>query len=396
MNRRRELAAALTVVLASRAAGLELQPLDEYGAGWTFLGAMGGAAFGTVLGGLTRSDGASRVKPFLRWGAVGSLFGGVLGREVAADAVGRARADETVEPRPTRETNALLGTLAGELAGFGIGALQTRRVTRDSREVWAGVSLGALLGAAGGLLLPAPKFLAPPSTRSAARREQDEEQRRVIAAQGPSPDAAGYASRAESDRLRTLPYAPAGSPGASASLRDALMLPEDERMVREGSLPLLRHEPAPMILPDLPPDGRLVALGRSVLTLGLLEGAVLGAAAGGAVTGEAGGYYARLATGAGVGALAGWSATAALAQPWTDRSQGWTDAGEGFEQGRRTGTVLIGGMIGTLLGAGAGASIHNGSPASFTRTDIALSALAGNLTGLLAGYLFTAPRPTAR
>jgi hypothetical protein len=133
-------------------------------------------------------------------------------------------------------------------------------------------------------------------------------------------------------------------------------------------------------------------MAHSTLTIGLIEGAVLGAAIAGALNGNAGGFYARLAGGGAVGALGGMSASAALSDPWLDTKRlGQTGVGEGLEQGRRISGIMAGGILGTLIGGAAGAVLHN-AERNFGRGDVSLCALGGNAAGLLVGYLLNAPK----
>ncbi|MEK7477251.1 MAG: hypothetical protein AAB152_16625 [Candidatus Coatesbacteria bacterium] len=390
------LAAALVgAPLAPTAVAMDIQPQDEYVAGCTFLGGMGGAALGVSLGGLSRPLTSSRVTPFLRYGSLGALFGSILGYEIGTSAVESSRAAGDVPPPAMRETTACLGALAGELVGLGLGALVSRpagHVNRDTREVWAGISLGAVVGAAGGFLMQPVRLLVPPAPRSArdvrVRREQERIEP-ILPVAGESKDLLAH----ENDpRLPPEAVAPGLTPAGVERLSNQLLQPESERLT--GAIPRLRNDPVAPILPDLQPPAVLVTMARSTLVIGLLEGAAIGMAAAGSLNGESRGFLGRLAGGGAVGALGGMSAAAALSRPWLDPKRiGQTGVEEGLADGKRTSGVMAGGILGTLLGGAIGAVLHN-TTTGIDRADISLCALGGNAAGLLVGTLLTAPHPS--
>lgn len=380
----------VTSPLATRSGAIDIHPQDEYVAACTFLGGMGGAALGVSLGGLSRPAGGSRVTPFLRYGSLGMLFGAVLGHEIGANAVEASRAAGDFPPPATREATGCLGALAGELVGFGIGvavAAPSGPLSLDNREIWAGISLGAVVGAASGFLMRPVRLLVPPPPRSRTQARLRIEQEQIEPLLPLGEEGRNVLRGEEGPRAAAGRVEPAMPPAALERLGNELLQPEGERLA--GAMPHLRNEPAPLILPNLEPPPALAAMARSAMTMGLLEGAVLGAAAGGAASGGSGRFASGLAAGGGVGALAGLSAVAALTDPWTDPKRlGQTGVREGFEEGRRTSGVLAGGMVGALIGGAAGAVIYN-TTHSFDRGDVSLCALGGNLAGLLTGYLLT-------
>lgn len=387
----RNLIAALALSVLAAPAVADIEPQDTWTGAATFLGAAGGAALGFSLGGLSRPLDASRVTPFLRWGGVGTAFGAVLGH-----AIGRASVEETppepgLRPPPTREAAACVGILAGELAGFGVGALVNRPVDRNSRPVWAAIPLGAVVGGVAAWLMPPPAFLAAPGRRSLRGAALDREMNRMEPLIAVGPAAQKALSGAEQDRMRPEPARPASDQPRLDALRFALLKPETERQIAL-SQPALTIAPVPDILAPLPPPALLVSLARSMLSLSLLEGAALGGAGGGAIGGAPSGFYERIGLGTMLGALAGWSASASLTGSWTEPAvDAKVDFHDAIDQAHRTSGVLIGGLVGTVLGAAAGGVIHNLSPDT-SRSGIADAALIGNVVGLFTGFLFSASR----
>lgn len=386
IRRARRAGAALLLALASvsapprPAAAMEIHPQDAYIGGTTVLGALGGATLGVALGGLARSDGGSRVTPFVRWGGVGAGLGALLGWEV-----GRATVDRNRDPRPdvptepTREVTACVGALTGELVGLGIASLISRPVNRDNRNVWAGISIGALVGAAGGFLVTPLRGLAPPRSGSRAQRARAIEQRTIEPLLPVAPGA-------PTERMAVDPLEPALTARQTRDLATALLEPESERL--SDVPPPIMHERPGLILPHLPPPPELVTIARSVTVLSLLEGAALGAAVGGAMSPDEDGADTRLGLGAGLGALAGWSLASAMSRPWLAGSDGGWGTDEGLEDGRRASATFAGGLLGALAGGAAGLVVRSVSP-STGRDAVAFASLGGNAAGMLLGWLIS-------
>jgi len=385
-------AAVMTLGLALlQSARADVTPQDTYVGTATVLGVVGGTALGLSLGGLSRPESGSRVTPFLRWGSVGAVFGGVLGHAIGASAVEATPEEPGLTSRPTREATACAGTLIGELVGFGIGAVLGRPVARNSREVWAAIPLGGVVGAAAGWLMKPPAFLAAPPRQARRDMALAGEMNRMEPLVAVGPQAAAVLAEAEEGRVRPDPARPAGDQPRLDALRNSLLRPEAERLL-PGSPDRLRIAPTPDILPSLEPPATLVTLARSLLSLALLEGAALGAAGGASLSGGDTGFYERLGIGGLIGALAGWSASASLTSAWTEPSvNARVDFSDAIDQAHHGSGVLVGGLVGTVVGAAAGAVLHN-LTAGVDRTDIARSALVGNAAGLLAGFIFSASR----
>jgi len=382
--------ALLAAPFAPAVEAMEIHPQDEYVAGCTFLGGMGGAALGVALGGLSRPISGSPVTPFLRYGSIGAVFGSVLGYEIGTSAVEVSRAAGNVPPPATRETTACLGALAGELAGLGIGALVSRpagQVSRNTREVWAGISLGALVGAAGGFLMRPVRLLVPPPPRSARDIANQLERERIEPLLPAGEDSQALLRSEYEGRLPPARITPDLPPAAVERLASQLRQPESELLT--GAIPRLHNEPTPIILPDLEPRPALVAMSQSTFVIAMLEGAAIGMAAAGSLNGDSHGYLSRLAGGAAVGTLGGMSAAAALSRPWLDpKRAGQTGVEEGLAVGRRTSGIMAGGILGTIVGGAVGAALHN-TTHGFERENIALCALGGNAAGLLIVSLLT-------
>ncbi len=374
------LAIALALEPARPGPAREIHPQDAYVGATTTLGLLGGGALGAALGGLSRAEGGGRVAPFLRWGGVGAGIGGLLGYEVGRATVARNGEMHVDSPtEPSREMTACVGTLLGELAGLGIGALISRPFIRENRDIWAGITVGALVGAAGGFLIPPLRAFAPPRPVSRAQRERGIERARIEPLLPTEPMVHGR-------RMTEEPIERALTARQTRALTTALLDAENEQ--RAAVAPPVMHERPALLLPHLPPPPELATIARSLTALSLLEGAALGAAVGGGLSADAAGAGTRLGLGAGLGALAGWSVASAMSRPWLAGSDGGWGTDEGMEDARRLGGVCAGGLLGALAGGAAGLAARSVEPGT-GRDTIALASLAGNAAGLLAGWLIT-------
>jgi hypothetical protein len=74
-----------------------------------------------------------------------------------------------------------------------------------------------------------------------------------------------------------------------------------------------------------------------------------------------------------------------MVRSWEGRD-GYQDSGENLRQSGSTVSTVAGGLLGGILGIATGAALHNAVD-GFDNQDVARCAVAGNITGLLAGYL---------
>jgi len=372
----------------SPAAAEEIHPQTPYVALTTLAGATGGAMLGVSLGGLSRNTAGSSVRPFMRWGIAGAALGGVVGRTVGLDLVGKSRGIGSAPPPSSRDAGAIAGMLIGEAIGFGLSAAMHQPINRDSREIWSGIALGAFVGAAAGYILPPMPFLAPPPEFSRADRERARSQRRIEAPLTVFAEDEGTLKRTVREDPSKSPEQkmPARDPGQARAIADSLLgLEQDRMIVPEDIQPI---EPK-MLLPDLAPPPRIVALSGLVTNLSLIEGAIAGGALGASIGGDSAGFHGRMAAGSVLGLLAGWSASSALTRTWgSSDPKEFTDMGEDLDHGRKFTQVLAGGLIGTIAGGIVGAILMN-SVDDFEGADLARSALAGNLAGLAMGRILT-------
>jgi len=384
------LLAAAVAFCAAPAAGTEVEPTDVYVAATTILGAAGGALAGGALGGISRTDADSNVRPYLRWGAMGATFGALIGYDVGRDLTSKPRDREDLPPPPTREMGACLGAILGEGLGFGAAAAimsaNHTSLKRNSREMWTGVSVGALLGAAGGFLMKPVHIIPPPSNLSRERLARAKAERSIEPLVPVKPEARDFMNAAEPAREKQPEPSAALTKSQLHDLEVALLEPEQEAQLKKPE-PLGPLGKQQLLLSSLPSSHEAAVQSRSVLLLGQVAGLVLGGAAGGSVSGDPGGFYERVALGGGVGVLAGWSASSALGRSWRSPEPGsFSDAGEIMAQGNRVSGTLAGGLIGAALGGILG-SILQGTTTGFDRTAVSRSILVGDLLGLFAGSL---------
>jgi hypothetical protein len=384
------LLAAAVAFVAAPVAGMEVEPADVYVATTTVLGAAGGALVGAALGGISRTGSASSVRPYLRWGALGATFGTVLGYDLGRNLASQPRERDDLPPPPTREAGACVGAILGEGLGFAAAAAimsaSNSSMTRNSKEMWTGVSVGALSGAATGFLMKPVHLLPPPASRSRGRLAKIRASRTLEPLVPITPEARELMRDAEPVREKTPEPSPPQTRSQLQDLEVALLEPEQETGLKtpEPLGPLGGREI--LLAPPLPSREAAVQ-SRSVLLLGQVAGLVLGAAAGGSVGGNTGGFYERVALGGSIGVLAGWSATSALGRSWKSPEPGtFNDASDITAQGTRASGTLAGGLIGAALGGVIGAVLQ-GSNDKFDRTAIAQAILVGDLLGLFAGSI---------
>ncbi len=380
ISRALPMAAAFMIVIGPATAS-DVRPQQTYVFATTFAGAAGGALLGASLGGLSRNRQNSRVKPFLRWGAAGAALGIVLGRTIGLDLVDRSREiGDTAHPSSSRETGALLGTILGEAVGFGIVSALHQPVTRDSREIWAGIALGACIGAAAGYLLPPMSFLAPPPAKSRRELESEKEMHTMEPPAGLTSAGADFIQRTRPAKTSPRPRMATRAP------LDTFLGPEQEHVLKPEPFHPSKERP---LVPAITGPTSIRSLSRSVTNLGLLEGALLGGAIGASVGGNSADLGERIVISSTLGLLAGWSATSAITRPWRAAENGdFLDMSDALGQGRRLSGLLAGGLIGTLVGGAVGAILIN-SVDSFDQVDVGRSMLAGNVAGLIVGRILT-------
>lgn len=381
---------AAGLLLPAGAAAVEVHPQTSYLVVTTFMGAAGGGLLGASLGGISRNTGESDVRPFLRWGAAGAVIGGVLGRAVGLDLVNRTRDAGDVPSPSSREAGSCLGAVVGEAAGFALSAALHQPVSRDSREIWAGIALGAFVGAAAGYLLPPMPFLAPPPEASHLEEEKARQRRRMEPLIPEERRSLG-ASSAFAPHAAAAPRE-AHDPDRIERLSGALLELEENRFIGEGRLQPLEQQP---LLASSPPPEKVSALAASVMNLCLLEGALLGGALGATVGGRDDDLYERVTIGCALGIVAGWSTASAVTRPWRageslDRngSRLFSDMSADLTEGREFSGILIGGLIGTVAGGALGAVLAN-STDDFGDRAIAGTLLGGNVLGLVLGRILT-------
>jgi hypothetical protein len=361
--------AAAFLLVSMRVNAVEVAPRDAYILTHTILGAAGGAALGAAAGGLSRPDNGNLVTPFLRWGAWGMAFGAVAGTEVGLTTVGQPSDVPGLAPPPSREAGACLGALVGELAGLGAGSLAAHGASRKSDSVWAGVALGALLGAGVGYLVPPRAFIPIPPPVSESGRSLIREQGELVPLVPVPAHAARAMAEAESGAITGEQIRPTGGTRAAGDLDASVSTPPASRTY-------------PGIVPVEPPA-------RPMQVMAMLEGIMLGGSLAASMPGDNTKFWSRASIGGGIGMLAGLSAGSALVRSW-NRENGYIDSGESMRQGTSTTGTIAGGLLGTILGAATGAALRN-SVDGFGNEDAARCAVAGNLTGLFVGYLLSSP-----
>ena len=376
---------AAGLLLPAAPATAEVHPQTSYLALTTIMGAAGGGALGASLGGLSRNTTESDIRPFLRWGSAGGVLGGILGRAVGMDLISRSRGHGTAPTTSSREIGACLGALIGEAAGLGLSSALHQPVSRDSREVWAGIALGAVVGAAAGYLLPPMSFLAPPPEASDQQRAENR-QRRRIDPRVPGDEGGRFAPLPDSGAM------PDRDPGQTARLAGSLLALEQHQLLEPRRI--TPRDSAPLLTSDLTPE-RVSSLAASVMNLCLLEGALLGGALGAVVGGRDADLSERIALGGSIGLVAGWSTASAMTRPWKEgerlergRPARFADLSESLREGREFSGVLLGGLLGTVAGGAVGAVLAN-SLDDYGDREIAGAALGGNVLGLFLGRVLT-------
>jgi len=382
----RRLAALLLVLAAARAgAERELEPRTEFVTTYAVLGAAATGVLGASLGALSRPAGDAGQAPLKLWGGVGAGMGLVLGWGAGRDAALRPRLGPEGALPHTGGPATVLGMLAGELAGLAGAAATSRPLDWDAPRLYAGLALGAAVGAVAGALLPPLAVLGPPAAESDERRRETREEaflpppaagggREFLAAHDRAPGPAEPVFPAPASRLRALGY--------------ALMTPEDLALMPSSPARLLAPSRPDVAAPLAVPEA-LAGLVRSTTALGLAAGAAVGAAAGGAIASAPGDARRNAAGGAALGALTGWLATAAFAEAWSAPVEGgYPDLADRLAEGRRASAVLAGGLLGGLSGGAAGLAAANYA-GGIGAQQVAQSALAGALLGLATGAVLS-------
>ncbi len=367
------------LMLARPAGPAELTPRDYYTAIFTGLGAAGGTALGLSLAGISRFPGSADTGAYTRWGALGAAFGAILGHEIGdtsidapSDIVGR-------RPVSTRESNACLGALAGQLAGLGLAAILTKPVNGDNKDVWSAIALGTFAGAAAAWFLPPVPFITLPPDRSERQSAVEREASRLEAGPGTSGEAGTYTSKTESLPIQQVPPdRPALPASKQGKLNMLLLTPENDRLLQSSRPVFPAEKPGPAaILPPMGGSGAPAPAGAAVV-LGALAGGLLGATAGAALPGPDRDMLARIGVGGGAGLLGGWALSVLL----TDQE----GENEAREAGRMVSITSAGGLVGGVLGIATGAVMMN-SRKNFKPIGVGQASLIGTGAGLLAGLV---------
>ena len=333
----------------------EFQPSDYYTAAFTFLGSAGGAVLGTSIAGLSRPTGSSTVRPFMQWGAVGALVGGTLGRDIAQFSLETDTDLPGPKPVSTREANACLGALGGQLAGYAVIAIIDQRISRNDRTIWASVALGTLLGSAIGYFLPPIQLITIPPEQSRKDRTHEDRITRLEPLIPLGNEAKGVMTGAESIPVESLPPARPFLPASKLTKLDhMLMTPENNRLMDSYQPVFPRESPAsvkPLVSP-MAKTGESNSAPAAQLTA--LAGFCIGASGGASMGGSRTEMLTRLGVCGAGGLVGGWALAHSTLNPARAISnEELEDTGNLFSMSSAW-TIA-----GTMLGIGSGAVFRN-------------------------------------
>lgn len=343
------------LLIGRPAISAEFQPADYYSAAFTVLGSVGGAALGASIAGLSRPTGSSSVRPFMQWGSVGAVTGAMLGRDLAHFSLDSESDIPGPKPVSTREANACLGALGGQLAGYAMVAVINDPIHRNDRTVWAGVALGTLAGAAIGYFLPPIPLLTLPPEQSRKERIHEINTTQLEPLIPVGKDAAVYLSASESvpatNLSPTRPFLPASK---LTKLDTILMTPENDRMIDSYS-PVFPIEPPTKTKPVLASLNSTQNVDTApAMQLTALAGFCLGSAFGASMGGSRNVMMTRMGVVGAAGMVGGW----AYARSELSPSRGMTDE-ELEEIGIFLSNTSAWTIAGTMIGIGSGAVFRN-------------------------------------